>query len=995
MRDKLTVISVCVLVFLLAVSCASPNLEKDQGATSPIIDISSIDVVPRASSTEVVIHGSDSPKYTAYSFNDPPRVVLEIHDVRLNESIPAKIPGAALVKEIIVHRPDSGARNTAQLEVQLQEETTYDTFGSGNSLALILHPAKKAEIAAPPATTEKETVSTAGALPESGTHSWSAVPGDAAAAAGSQMPSAQQVVVVTTPEPNTLRVEYVPGDPLTYVIMQAPHPFESIKKFYLQSPARLVVDLFGVKSARSAELTKVNRSELSEIRVGRHTNSIRVVLQFPGNTVPDHKILESADTIKVVLASKEGTNVAEAMKSSPPLLASDRAKKPETPVVTVHGEAASIQTPTAAATPPAKSDNLPTVVVPPQPKPAAIVAAPVVPQIPATSSVAAPAAVNGPRVNASSKPIQIVFGREYLFGAFRFILEGDRNFPPFPNEAFYTEGVQAFPKEYHLTIENAELLEKTYYIPIKKTSLTAVIINEDKTNHRVSFRFLLPPDAPSRPIVNAEGNRLSFQFNEPVATEVTAPSTRQKEYTGPKISVDFQNADIHSVLRILSEVGGVNIIVSENVKGTVTVRMENVPWEQVLDSVLEIENLRSEKIGEVISVVTFEEFQKRLDLRRQAELNRAQEEQARAEKVAAELSLEQKRKELEPFITETIYLSYVDAKTIMDESLKWLVNNQLPGSGGSSAGKQQEDKRRVGTILYDSHNNALIITDTIENVTKIKKLAHELDRPIPQVLIEARIVEATSNFAREIGVKWGGSLERPSTTISGRTVNTTTGTDGAQTTTPDTSVVNLPTIADPFGGIGANFGRIFGKTLLELDAQLTALETDGKARIISSPRIMTMNNKEAIIKQGTEIPVTTRTADGTFKTEYKDAALKLTVVPRKVPNLDRLSLTVKLEEKQVLEREDVLGNPHLATKEADTVMLLNSGETMVIGGIAATNSSNSERRVPCLGTLPILGEAFKATDQNNDKRELLMFITATMLSEERPGGRELKAPGVQ
>jgi type IV pilus assembly protein PilQ len=197
-------------------------------------------------------------------------------------------------------------------------------------------------------------------------------------------------------------------------------------------------------------------------------------------------------------------------------------------------------------------------------------------------------------------------------------------------------------------------------------------------------------------------------------------------------------------------------------------------------------------------------------------------------------------------------------------------------------------------------------------------------------------------------------------------------------------VVNLPTIASPYGGLGVNFGRIFGKTLVQLDAEITALEDAGKGRIISSPKIVAMNNKEAVIQQGEKIPVTTRTPDGTFSTTYRDASLKLTVIPRTIPNLNRLSLSVKLEDTKVLDREDILGNPHLATKEAVTEMLLDSGETMVIGGIAATEDASSERRVPCLGTVPVLGEAFKARNKTEDKRELLMFITATIMNDQTP-----------
>jgi type IV pilus secretin PilQ/predicted competence protein len=779
-----------------------------------------------------------------------------------------------------------------------------------------------------------------------------------------------KVVPITSPGKGVLTVEYLQGQTQSEVMIRSARSLEKVEHFFMDNPSRLVVDIFGV---RERPVTKeIGRPELSRIRLGVHKDKTRVVLEFPQKLNPPPEINKSAQQVRILLAKVSSTaSASDTPKSSPAVSSGVPARVEPTPVSqstpsSGYTGAAPASAQTAAAPISASSQAQPVAppVSPPEPaagyagmaknpspgetaKSSAVAQArPQAEPIPLTPVESTPQPIvldpqpgETPKTETSDLEkkglIGLTFDRQYLTGSFAFIINGDKGVP-----SYSIVTMEERPPTLRVRLDGVYLIDKIYHFPINKPALTAVSVQEEPEN-KLSFSFLLPPDGQLKLGVNPviredkENRSLVFYFMEPVETETYFREYR-KEYTGKKISLDFQAADIHSVLRILAAVGGTNIIASD----------------QALDTILQVYNLRSEKIGNVIWVITYDEYKNQRELIAKEKDERAKEEEARARRAESELKLRERREALKPLVTEIIYFSYAKA----DE-----VGGKVNVPKKESALPLDKLLSERGTSGLDTHNNALIITDTVENVTKIRQMAQEIDRPTPQVLIEARIVEARSNLDRELGIEWKAHLERPSGALDGG--------------------VSLPTTHIPAGTLGVTFGRVINNTLVNLDAELSALEEAGKARIISSPRVLAMNNQEAVITQGTQVPITTRTEDGTFSTTYIDAALKLTVVPRVVPNLPRLSLALKLEEKQVLERQDVLGNPHLATKEARTVMLVDSGDTMVVGGITASELSENQRRIPCIGSIPIIGWAFKSQTTADDKRELLMFITATIVDQ--------------
>jgi type IV pilus assembly protein PilQ len=793
-----------------------------------------------------------------------------------------------------------------------------------------------------------------------------------------------KVVFITSPGKGVLTVEYREGQTQTEVMIRSARALDKVEHFFMDNPSRLVVDIFGVEQQPVTK--EIGRPELSRIRLGVHKNKTRVVLEFPQKLIPSPEINKSAQQVQILLTKvSSAASGNDSLKSSPALSSSAPAQVKTSPVsqsAPSSGYAGATPPPvqTAAAHSSALPQAQPVVQSASPPAPVtgyagtvgnsaqkSVAAGSVVaqvqpvaqsnPQIPVVSTAQLSAADPPPSETSETKAselekkglIGLTFDRQYLTGSFAFVIKGDKGFP-----SYSVGNMEQRPPTLRIRLENVYLIDKIYHFPINKPALTAVSVQEEPDN-KLTFSFMLPPDAQLKlginPVIreDKENRSLVLYFMEPVETETYFREYR-KEYTGKKISLDFQAADIHSVLRILAAVGGTNIVASEQVKGTITMKFDDVPWDQALDTVLQVYNLRSEKIGNVIWVVTYDEYKNQRELIAKEKDERAKEEEARARRAESELRLRERREALKPLVNEIIYFSYAKA-----DELGGRVN--VPKKESFLPLDKLLSER--GTSGLDTHNNALIIMDTVESVTKIRQMAQEIDRPTPQVLIEARIVEARTNLDRELGIEWKARIERPSGTVDGG--------------------VTLPTPDIPAGTLGVNFGRVIENTLVNLDAELSALEEAGKARIISSPRVLAMNNQQAVITQGTQVPITTREEDGTFSTTYIDAALKLTVVPRVVPNLPRMSLALKLEEKQVLERQDVLGNPHLATKEAKTVMLVDSGDTMVVGGITASELSEDQRRVPCIGSIPILGWAFKTQTKGDEKRELIMFITATIV----------------
>lgn len=432
---------------------------------------------------------------------------------------------------------------------------------------------------------------------------------------------------------------------------------------------------------------------------------------------------------------------------------------------------------------------------------------------------------------------------------------------------------------------------------------------------------------------------------------VTHEVESHKKYVGQRISLDFKDADLANVFRILAEVSNLNIITTDDVKGRVSVRLINVPWDQALDIVLKSKALGATHEGNILRIAPLSslraEDKARLDSKKEVEKLKA--------------SLEG--------VIETIPVNYSKAS-----DLKGKITDLL-----SEGGKVQVDDR----------TNVIIIRDLRKNVEDVKALVAKLDSATPQVLIEARIVEVDTSFTRELGVQWGGSYKSEGSTKFGATgIQDTSGAfipgqtltnskDFTASTVPPNYAVNLPAAV----GLGSGGGIAFGilSDSVRLDLSLSALEASGKGKVVSSPRVVTIDNKEAMIEQGTQIPYSTVSASGT-NVQFVDATLSLKVTPHITPEG---SVIMKLEAKNDSPGETgASGQPAINKKKATTEVLVRDGETAVIGGILQVTRKEDQQAVPWLSKIPILGFFFKHDTTQSSNRELLIFVTPKILKTE-------------
>lgn len=420
-----------------------------------------------------------------------------------------------------------------------------------------------------------------------------------------------------------------------------------------------------------------------------------------------------------------------------------------------------------------------------------------------------------------------------------------------------------------------------------------------------------------------------------------------KVYTGEKIAFDFFDTDIRNVFKIIGDISGENFAVDPGVTGKVTLNLgKPVPWDQALDLVLRMNGLDKVREGNIIRIATV----KRLE----------EEEKNRQSLLKAEKDARDQIVELEPLVTEYLAINYAKAAEEMKPHLDGILT---PGRG---------------TITVDSRTNQIIMTDIPEKITKAKEIIRKLDRVTPQVVIEAKIVEATTDFTRGLGVDWNMSSGIQGTD-SNAGIGPQRGFDVLGGTYGYNAAVNLP-LADPKGQIGFNFTKIAG-TPLVINATLMAMESNGQGKIISSPKILTMDNKEAFIEQGLEVGYLEKSmTEEAPSVKFKKVTLNLKVVPH-VTMDNRISLKMEITKDDVLSYFE--GVPIINTKKATTELLLDDGDTLVIGGITKTSDQSTTSGIPGFSKIPLLGWLFKTKEDTRSNEELLIFMTPRILQLEQ------------
>ncbi len=436
-----------------------------------------------------------------------------------------------------------------------------------------------------------------------------------------------------------------------------------------------------------------------------------------------------------------------------------------------------------------------------------------------------------------------------------------------------------------------------------------------------------------------EYDYIAYQSDNQFTIEVKALTREEAEekkkdefgYSGERLSLNFQDIEVRSVLQLIADFTGINVVVSDTVGGSLTLRLKNVPWDQALDIILKTKGLAMRQTGNVMLIAPSEEIAAREKL---------------------ELESQKQIEELEPLYSEFIQINYAKADTIAT----------LLKSPDTTLLSER------GMVTTDERTNTLLVQDTASKLVEIRKLVARLDIPVRQVLIESRIVVANNDFSRDLGIKFG--MSRNSTFDNGDKFYSVSGTQGGNL------LVDLPVAST--SGIGLALGKVDGSFLLDLE--LSAMEAEGHGEVISNPRVLTSNQKAAYIETGTEVPYQESTSSGATSTSFKKAVLSLQVTPQITPD-DRIFLDLIVNKDSVGE-ETSDGIPTIDTNEIGTQVLVDNGETLVLGGVYEQENRKTVNRVPFFGELPLVDWMFKSTVRTNNKAELLIFVTPKIVKED-------------
>jgi len=507
----------------------------------------------------------------------------------------------------------------------------------------------------------------------------------------------------------------------------------------------------------------------------------------------------------------------------------------------------------------------------------------------------------------------------------------------------------------------AELMRR---IDVMDFATPVTTVDTLRTN--LDTRIVISADGKYEQLAYQSDNEFTIEIN-PVAEDAQAASnlfSETKEYEGQRLTLNFQDIETRAVLQLLAETSGRNIVVSDTVAGNVTLRLRNVPWDQALDIVMTTKGLDMRENGNVIIVAPAEEI---------------------AARETADLEAQNAISELEPLYSEFLQVNYAKAADLAN-----LIDSDSTNSLLSER----------GSIAVDDRTNTLLVQDTAERLQNIRRMVRTLDIPIKQVLIESRIVVVNDDFSRDLGVRLGVTAfnENSSdglTVISGTGTGTDTMVNSALTNLSDPTngtpfPVQIPTLSNrynvnvPIENPAGRFALAVLETDYLVDLELTALEAEGRGEIVSTPRVITANQKEARIEQGVEIPYQQSASSGATTIQFKKAVLSLEVTPQITPD-NNIIMDLRVHKDSV---GDIISTgglggtvPSIDTRAIETQVLVADGQTIVLGGIYETERRETINKVPFLGDIPFAGNLFKSRQVTDNKAELLIFVTPRIVEE--------------
>lgn len=452
-------------------------------------------------------------------------------------------------------------------------------------------------------------------------------------------------------------------------------------------------------------------------------------------------------------------------------------------------------------------------------------------------------------------------------------------------------------------------------------------------------------------------NRLTLSVKPLTQDDVERRKAERFAYTGEKLSLNFQDIDVRSVLQLIADFTDLNLVASDTVAGNITLRLQNVPWDQALDLVLKTKGLDKRQVGNVLLVAPADEI---------------------AARERQELESQKQIAELAPLRRELIQVNYAKAADMAK-----LFQSVTSADGASS------DAR--GSVTVDDRTNSIIAYQTQDRLDELRRIIAQLDIPVRQVMIEARIVEANVDYDKALGVRWGGATRRGNWSVYGKDGATSFDNESGQVYLPGTDTVGNVSLQDgvapvPFVDMGvlgstSGIGIGFLTDNVTLDLQLSAMEKTGNGEIVSQPKVVTSDKETAKILKGQEVPYQEASSSGATSTSFKEAALSLEVTPQITPD-NRIIMEVKVTKDAPDFARALNGVPPINKNEVNAKVLVNDGETIVIGGVFSNTQTKGVEKVPFLGDLPFLGRVFRRDIVSDNKAELLVFITLRIMNNQ-------------
>lgn len=470
------------------------------------------------------------------------------------------------------------------------------------------------------------------------------------------------------------------------------------------------------------------------------------------------------------------------------------------------------------------------------------------------------------------------------------------------------------------------------------TQVTTVETFQEKDASRIEFNYT------GNVVTNTEQDGKTLTVSISPMNDQQMAELEQSQYQGEPISLDFQDVPVRQVLQIIAKVNGFNLVTTDTVTGNVSISLSGVPWDQALEMILKIKGLDKRQEGNILLIAPSEELSQRETQKLQSEQQVAQ---------------------LAPLASASITVNYAKAS-----ELSQILKSQ-EGAGGILTER--------GTVTVDNRTNTILVRDTQVSIDEARRVIESLDIPVKQVLIESRMVTVRDNVDEQLGVRWGFSDRQNDNGVSGSLSGADTIASGNVPSLGDRLNVNLP-VASAAGSIGFQIASLADGTILDLE--LSALESENKGEIIASPRITVANQQEAYIEQGTEIPYSQATSSGATSVEFKKAVLSLKVTPHITPD-NRIILDLIVTQDTRGETVQTATGDAVAidTQEIKTQVLVENGETIVLGGIFQQVNSNDVSKVPLFGDLPVVGALFRNSSKVYQKRELLIFVTPKIVTE--------------